>query len=106
MKDILLKAVAGAALFASSFATVAHAQQTYRTLDGTSGCVIDIGRTAAPNSAYAYTYTLRNQCSDRAFRVYYEVNGQSFNSRISRGSEWTYPVLRGETFELTAVADD
>jgi hypothetical protein len=46
---------------------------------------------------------LRNQCNDRSFTVYYEVNGNSRSSTIGRGSDWIYPVLNGESFVLTAI---
>lgn len=99
----LLKAVAIAALAALSFATSpATAQNYYRTLDGTSGCIIDVGRTAPPNSAYAYTYTLRNQC-DQYFTIYFEVDGRSMSGTIARNGEWGYPVANGQSFQLTAV---
>lgn len=100
--NTLMKAIVSAMIVAAACAAPASAQNYYRTLD-TSGCVIDVGRTAAPNSAYAYTYTLRNQCNDRTFTVYYEVNGRSRSALIGRNSEWGYPVLNGEHFELTAI---
>lgn len=97
------KAALAAAIIAASLAApTANAQNYYRTLDS-SGCIIDVGRTAAPNSAYAYTYTLRNQCNDRTFTIYYEVNGHARSATIGRNSEWGYPVLNGERFELTAI---
>lgn len=101
---IMLKAAALAVAIAvaSLTAPAADAQNYYRTLDS-SGCVMDIGRTAPPNSAYAYTYTLRNRCADRSFTVYYIVSGRSLSATIGRGAEWGYPVLNGETFELTAI---
>lgn len=102
MKSLIKAAAAAAFIVASLAAPVASAQNYYRTLD-TSGCVIDVGRTAAPNSAYAYTYTLRNQCGDRSFTIYYEVNGNSRSATIGRNSEWGYPVLNGESFELTGI---
>ena len=99
---MFLKAAIVAALATASFAaTPAIAQNYYRTLD-TSGCVIDIGRTAAPNSAYAYTYTLRNQCN-QSFTIYFEVDGRGLSATIGRNSEWGYPVLNGQTFELTGI---
>lgn len=98
----LLKTIVAAALVAAACAAPASAQNYYRTLD-TSGCVIDVGRTAAPNSAYAYTYMLRNQCNDRNFTIYYEVNGSPRSGTIVRNGEWTYPVLIGERFELTGI---
>ena len=102
MKSLIRAAAAAAIVVASFAAPAATAQNYYRTLD-TSGCVIDVGRTAAPNSQYAYTYTLRNQCTDRSFTIYYEVNGSPRSATITRGGEWGYPVLNGERFELTGI---
>ncbi len=106
MQHLLKSGLVAALIAVELIGQTAGAQGYYRTLDGSSGCVIDIGKINPPNSAYAYSYRLENQCTDRAFNIYYEVNGNSRGPTVlSRGGSWEYPVLKGETFQITAVGE-
>lgn len=100
-----IKTAGACAIVAVAMCAPVSAQNFYKTVQYTDGCIIDVGKTTAPNYYYDYNYTLRSQCPDRWFKIWYSVNG-SPRGPISLGGnslEWSYPMKNSDTFQITAV---
>lgn len=100
-----VKAAGAAALISSALYAPSSAQGYYRSLNGSDGCLIDVGRTAAPNSYYDYNYTVSNRCEGCFFTIYYTVNGRSMRATIGYGNDFSYPLKNSDSFQITAVEE-
>jgi hypothetical protein len=99
------KPLIAATLVAAGMTAPVSAQNYYGSLNGSDGCLIDIGRTAPSNSYYDYSYTISNRCEGRYFKVYYTVNGRSLQTTIGYGLDFKYDLKNSDKFQITAVEE-
>jgi hypothetical protein len=101
------KTAGACAIVAAAICAPVSAQNYYKTVQYTDGCIIDVGRTDPPNKAYDYSYTLRSQCPDRRIKIWFSVNGTPRSSITLGGStmEFSYPLTDDEVFQITAVEE-
>jgi hypothetical protein len=101
----LFKPLFAAGVLAASLATPVSAQNYYRSLDGSDGCLIDIGRSNPSNSYYDYAYVVSNRCSGRYFKIHFTVNGTPGSFTVAYGSDFKYDLKNSDVFQLTAIEE-
>jgi hypothetical protein len=99
------KPLIAATIVAAGITAPVSAQSYYKTLDGSDGCLLEIGRTNPSTHYYDYAFTISNRCEGRYFTIHYQVNGSPFRYTISYGYDFKYDLKNSDKFQITAVEE-